>query len=80
MLSMDVANSGEAIPDVDQGKIFEPFYQGVTRRTGPIKGSGIGLSVARECMQAHGGSLMLVQHPTLAVCFRLQCPETENKQ
>ena len=80
MLIMDVANSGEAIPDVDQGKIFEPFYQGVTSRTGPIKGSGIGLSVARECMQAHGGSLMLVQHPTLAVCFRLQCPDTENKQ
>ena len=79
-LRMDVANSGEMIPDVDKDKIFEPFYQGTNRRHGPIKGSGIGLSVARECMQAHGGSLSLVAHPVLAVCFRLQCPNMEKKQ
>ena len=80
MLTMDVANSGDAIPDVEQEKIFDPFYQGVNSRRGPIKGSGIGLSVARECIQAHGGSLSLVNHPTLVVCFRLQCPGLEKKQ
>jgi len=80
ILSMDVANSGEAISEQDQDKIFEPFYQGVNSRSGPIKGSGIGLSVARECMQAHGGSLTLEQHPALAVCFRLQCPGTESEK
>jgi len=78
ILIMDVANSGEAIPVVEQNKIFEPFYQGVHSRSGPIKGSGIGLSVARECMQAHGGSLSLVEHASLAVCFRLECPAVEN--
>jgi len=74
MLIMDVANSGEPILSAEQTKIFEPFYQGASSRSGPIKGSGIGLSVARECMQAHGGNLCLVAHSTLTVCFRLQCP------
>lgn len=76
-LVMDVANSGSAIPAAEQGKIFEPFYQGVNSRNGPIKGSGIGLSVARECMQAHGGTLRLETHSELPVCFRLSCPKLE---
>lgn len=80
LLTMNIANSGEPILVAEQGKIFEPFYQGSNSRSGPIKGSGIGLSVARECMQAHGGELQLVKHPSLAVCFRLQCPIAESSQ
>ena len=78
LLMMEVANSGSAIPEGEQDKIFEPFYQGVNSRNGPIKGSGIGLSVARECILAHGGTLALVAHPGLPVCFRLTCPGVEN--
>jgi two-component system sensor histidine kinase GlrK len=77
-LVMEVANSGKAIPKDEWKKIFEPFYQGVNSRTGPIKGSGIGLSVARECILAHGGTLTLSQHPELPVCFRITCPTLEN--
>lgn len=76
-LVMDVANSGVAIPEAEREKIFEPFYQGVNSRNGPIKGSGIGLSVAQECMLAHGGTLSLGTHPELPVCFRLTCPKLE---
>lgn len=73
-LVMEVANSGEAIPPEDESHVFEPFFQSAAKRTGPIKGSGIGLSVARECMEAQGGSLSLVHHEQLPVCFRLVCP------
>lgn len=79
-LVMDVANSGSAILEHEQGKIFEPFYQGVNSRNGPIKGSGIGLSVARECTLAHGGTLSLHAHSELPVCFRLTCPNLENNR
>ncbi|EGG99961.1 hypothetical protein imdm_357 [gamma proteobacterium IMCC2047] len=37
------------------------------------------MSVAKECMQAHGGDLVLVKHDSLAVCFRLQCPAEGNE-
>ena len=73
-LVIDVANSGEPIPTEDAERVFEPFFQSASRRTGPIKGSGIGLSVARECIEVQGGSLSLASHDTLPVCFRLTCP------
>jgi two-component system sensor histidine kinase GlrK len=73
-LVIDVANSGEPIPTEDAERVFEPFFQSASRRTGPIKGSGIGLSVARECIEVQGGSLSLASHDTLPVCFRLICP------
>ena len=73
-LTVDIANSGEPIPTMDTERIFEPFYQSSAKRTGPIKGSGVGLSVARECIELQGGTLTLVSHNTLPICFRLLCP------
>jgi len=73
-LVIDVANSGEPIPVEDIERVFEPFVQSVAKRTGPIKGSGIGLSVARDCIESQGGSLSLIDHTTFPICFRLVCP------
>ena len=73
-LIIDVANSGDPIPPQDSERVFEPFFQSVAKRSGPIKGSGIGLSVARECIEAQGGSLALAPHAKLPICFRLICP------
>jgi two-component system, NtrC family, sensor histidine kinase GlrK len=73
-LIIDVANSGEPIPAEDRERVFEPFFQSLSKRSGPIKGSGIGLSVARDCIEVQGGSLTLVAHEALPVCFRLTCP------
>lgn len=73
-LLIDVANSGEPIPEEDAERVFEPFFQSIAKRSGPIKGSGIGLSVARECIEAQGGSLSLTNHQNLSVCFRIVCP------
>lgn len=74
LLYIDVANTGEAIPPAEQEHLFEPFYQGAVERVGPIKGSGIGLSLAKSSIEAQGGTLTIVDHPQFAVCFRLICP------
>lgn len=73
-LLIEVANSGSPIPAEDADRVFEPFFQSIAKRSGPIKGSGIGLSVARECIEAQGGSLSLSTHHNLPVCFRIVCP------
>lgn len=73
-LVIDIANSGIAIQEQEIKHLFEPFYQGSSVRHGPIKGSGLGLSVALESMLTQGGSLTLEKHPSLNVCFRLICP------
>jgi two-component system sensor histidine kinase GlrK len=73
-LIIEIANSGQAIPEEDCERVFEPFYQSTAKRTGPIKGSGVGLSVARECIELQGGELNLVPHKRFPVCFRVLCP------
>jgi len=73
-LAIEVANSGEPIAEEDRARLFEPFFQGRGRRKGPLKGSGIGLSVAADCARRQHGSLALVDDSRLAVCFRLTLP------
>jgi two-component system sensor histidine kinase GlrK len=77
MLEIDVANHGPLIPADETERIFEPFFQGSTGRRGAIKGSGIGLSVARECIESQGGSLRLVQRKPYSSCFRITLPRLE---
>ncbi|MDN3521454.1 sensor histidine kinase [Halomonas ramblicola] len=73
-LELEVANSGEPIAETDRSRLFEAFYQGHARRKGPLKGSGIGLSVAADCAHLQEGELALVEDRRLAVCFRLSLP------
>ncbi len=74
-LEVLVANTGPTIAAEDAQRIFDPFYQGQSRRHGPLKGSGIGLSIARDCIEAHGGSLTLTTHPEYDVCFSIRLPK-----
>lgn len=73
-LILQIANHGNRIPEEDQERIFLPFEQGRQPRLGTIKGSGVGLSVAKEYALMHGGSLQIVSHPQAEVCFQLQIP------
>lgn len=75
-LVVEVANTGTPIAEHDRARLFEPFYQGGARRKGPLKGSGIGLSVAAESALAQQGTLELVDDEAneADVCFRLTLP------
>lgn len=59
-LSVDVIDQGPGIGAADQLRIFEPFYQGRIQGSGPVKGSGLGLSIVKEYVAAHGGSVEVV--------------------
>jgi signal transduction histidine kinase len=54
---ISVTDNGPGIPDELMDKIFIPFF--TTKETG----SGIGLSLSRQIMQFHGGSLKIVSQP-----------------
>jgi two-component system sensor histidine kinase GlrK len=73
-LVIEVANSGEPIAPKDRDHLFQPFYQGAVKRKGPLKGSGIGLSVAADSARAQFGQLALVEDAKADVCFRLTLP------
>jgi signal transduction histidine kinase len=53
---VQVADTGPGISPEDQGRIFERFYQtDKSRSSGSRQGVGLGLAIAREIVQAHGG-------------------------
>ncbi len=56
---LTVANSGPGIPLEDQPKIFDRFFRVQRATAGGADGIGLGLSLAREIVRAHGGELTL---------------------
>jgi len=59
-LELDVVDEGPGIPPEERARIFDPFYQGSHAGAGPVRGTGIGLSVVKEYVFAHGGSVEVV--------------------
>ncbi len=55
---VSVADTGAGIPDEAQAHIFDRFYQADASRKGGRKhGAGLGLAIAHEIVQAHGGRI-----------------------
>lgn len=56
MVFIHVLDTGPGISPDDQAHVFEPFYRGHTARRFP-QGMGLGLTIARDLVVAHGGRL-----------------------
>ncbi|BCU89657.1 putative sensor-like histidine kinase yfhK [Yersinia pestis PY-66] len=79
-VQIDVANTGAPIPTSEEIMIFEPFFQGSHQRKGAVKGSGLGLSIAQDCIRRMQGDLQLVTVDYAAVCFRIELPLTAENE
>jgi two-component system sensor histidine kinase GlrK len=73
-LVLDVMDSGPGIPAEERDRIFEAFYQGKTPQGGHVKGTGIGLSVVTEFVNAHGGSIEIFEAKAGGAHFRVRLP------
>lgn len=72
---LDVFDSGPGISAEDRPHIFEPFYQGSAPQGGHVKGSGLGLSIARDCVMAHNGEIEIIDNPAWkGALFRVTLP------
>jgi two-component system, NtrC family, sensor histidine kinase GlrK len=74
VLVLDVADTGPGISKDERGAIFEAFYSGRAPIAGHLKGTGIGLSVVNEFVQAHGGSVEIVDGMFPGAHFRIRLP------
>jgi signal transduction histidine kinase len=72
-LLIQVGDTGPGVPANEQEKIFEPFVRGNQGRR-IVEGMGLGLSIAREIIQAHGGEIRLESTPGAGSRFILQIP------
>ena len=73
---LEFADTGPGIPEDEAPRIFEAFFQGNEEQGGQLAGTGIGLSVVLECIQAHDGSVELVKSDEFSGAhFRIQIPQ-----
>ncbi len=73
-LAIDVADTGPGIPPDERTRVFEAFYQGQTPQGGLVRGTGIGLSVVHEFVQAHGGTIEMADGDFPGAHFRVRLP------
>lgn len=73
---LEFADTGPGIPEDETPRIFEAFFQGNQEQGGHLAGTGIGLSVVLECIQAHEGSVELVNSDEFSGAhFRIHIPQ-----
>jgi diguanylate cyclase (GGDEF)-like protein len=57
MVGVGVYNNGEEITETDHERIFDKFEQAKRNRGPSVSGSGLGLSISRGIIEAHGGCI-----------------------
>jgi len=57
---IEVMDSGPGVPLEERESIFNLFFRGRTKADTGVKGSGMGLAIARELVEAHGGQIAVV--------------------
>jgi signal transduction histidine kinase len=68
-----VHDEGLGIPEDQQSRIFTKFFRGDASATG-ITGTGLGLAVSREIVEAHGGTIGFDSDPGEGTTFWLELP------
>lgn len=76
---LTIGNTGADIPPADQTKIFDRFFRASRSNGARADGIGLGLSLAREIIRAHGGELALKESRSGWTSFELSLPASGNR-
>ncbi len=75
-LRIEVADRGPGLPPGQEESVFEKFYRG--RREGDPSGVGLGLSICRGIIEAHGGAISAANRDGGGAVFRVTLPQPES--
>lgn len=73
-VEVSVQDHGPGIPVEEHQRIFEPFYRVDKSRARATGGYGLGISLAKKIMIAHGGDILLASQPGEGSTFTLVLP------
>jgi signal transduction histidine kinase len=69
-----VSDRGPGIPADEQERIFDPFFRGARAMQDQIHGTGLGLSLVKKIVEAHGGSIRVKSEPMKGAEFIVWLP------
>jgi signal transduction histidine kinase len=72
-----VSDDGPGIPDCDMPSIFEPFFRVDRSRSKKTGGYGLGLSISKRIVEAHGGTITAQNNPKRGASFVVTLPKAE---
>ncbi len=73
-VNVAVADEGPGIPEAEQDKLFKPFGRTSVRATGDEISTGLGLSIVRNIVNAHGGEVNVTSEPGRGSIFTFNIP------
>ena len=76
-VALTFANQGDPIPEREREAIFEKFYRLDAARSTRSGGAGLGLAIAREIVEAHGGTVG-VQSGVEGTVFTVRLPQEQS--
>jgi two-component system phosphate regulon sensor histidine kinase PhoR len=72
---LSVSDNGPGIPKAEHEKIFERFYRRGSELRRETQGVGIGLSVVKHIVEAHGGRIVVQSEPGKGSRFTIELPK-----
>lgn len=75
-LVLRVADTGYGIPKPDIEHVFEKFYRAYNERTAESRGTGLGLSLVKAIIEAHGGTVEVESEVDVGSTFTCRIPLT----
>jgi signal transduction histidine kinase len=69
-----VQDDGQGIPDAERASVFEPFFRIDPSRSKKTGGYGLGLSMCKRIVEAHGGTINIESNPGRGVSFVVKIP------
>ena len=73
-----IRDRGPGIPDFELERVFDPFYRLERSRNRETGGTGLGLTIARNIVRAHGGEVVLRNVPEGGCEARVTLPRARS--
>jgi signal transduction histidine kinase len=72
-----VADTGSGVAPEELPSLFQEFYQGGNMHDAEKRGMGLGLTLSREILRAHGGTIRVESEPGSGTCVTFTLPKTK---
>ena len=69
-----VSDTGIGIAPEETDRLFDRFYRSASARSSPVPGIGLGLSITREIVRAHGGTVSVTSEVGFGSTFEVKLP------